>query len=427
MFPENAHAPALELAEALLALDGCEAASRVFLSDNGSTAVEVALKMALRMSAVRRPVPAGAPPRRVLALAGSYHGDTLGAALAQAPSVFTASRQAPWYTPKRGLFLQAPTCRRATGGGWEVMLQPGIVAPAHELCFADEAALFDGASRDGSRLASLYRRAVEMALVEQADDEQPGGVGAVGVCILEPALQGAGGMQLVDPAFQRALVAVAQARGLPVIFDEVFSGLWRLGAPTGAALLGLRPELLCMGKLLTGGTLPLAATLASDEAFDAFRGTTALDALLHGHSFAGSAAGCAAAVQALSALGRRNANMGAGSRLHALWRDELVLAITRAPNVRRVVHVGTVFAVELQSKEPGYRSGAARMLVRRLRIRHGALALEPPTRARGSASPAALHMQAYMRALSEMSSTSWSRPWSVQACATVSSRRYMQS
>jgi len=376
MFPENAHAPALRLAERLLALEGCEGASRVFFSDNGSTAVEVALKMALRLRAARCAPPAGAPPRRVLALAGSYHGDTLGAALAQAPSVFTSPRQAPWYTDARGVFLQAPTCRRAAGGGWEVMPQPGIAARAEELRFADAGALFDGAARDGSRLAALYRGCVEAALdAAGSGAELPGGAGAVGACILEPALQGAGGMQLVDPAFQRALVAAAHERRLPVIFDEVFSGLWRLGAPTGAALLGVRPELLCMGKLLTGGALPLAATLASEEAFDAFRGASALDALLHGHSFAGSAVGCAAALQALGALAGRNANMGADGRLCALWRDDLALAITRAPGVRRVMHLGTVFAVELHSEEQGYRSNAARLLVGRLR-RHGKYASE---------------------------------------------------
>ena len=377
MFPESAHPPALRLAEQLLELEGCEAASRVFYSDNGSTAVEVALKMALRLRASRSPPPAGSPPRRVLALAGSYHGDTLGAALAQAPSVFTAPRQAPWYTPARGVFVEAPTCRLAPDGTWEVRLPPslaGLAAP-EELRFSAAAGLWDGSSRDATRLAGQYRAAIEAALAPHSDGrvEQPGGTGALGACILEPALQGAGGMQLVDPAFQRALVQVCQARGLPCIFDEVFSGLWRLGAPTGAALLGLRPELLCLGKLLTGGSLPLAATLASEEVFDAFRGLGSTDALLHGHSYAGNAPGCAAAVHALEALGGqgRNLNLGPDCRLAPLWREELALQVARFPGVLRVMLLGTVFAVELRSSngERGYGSNAARELVGRLRMR----------------------------------------------------------
>lgn len=378
MFPESVHAPALRLAEQLIGLEGCEATSRVFYSDNGSTAVEVALKMALRLRAARAPPSAGSPPRRVLALTGSYHGDTLGAALAQAPSVFTAPRQAPWYTPKRGVFVDAPTCRVAQDGAWEVLLPPSLAGAGapDELRFRLAAGLWDGASRDATQLAGQYRRAVEAALDAHSDAlaGQPGGAGSVGACILEPAMQGAGGMQLVDPAFQRAMVQVCQARGLPCIFDEVFSGLWRLGAPTGAALLGLRPELICVGKLLTGGTLPLAATLASEEAFDSFRGLGSADALLHGHSYAGNAPGCAAAVHALAALGEkgRNHNMGDRGRLHPLWREELALEVARAPGVLRVTHLGTVFAAELSSlrgAERGYRSSAAREVVARLRLR----------------------------------------------------------
>ena len=76
----------------------------------------------------------------------------------------------------------------------------------------------------------------------------------IGVCIMEPLMQGAGGMVMVDPAFQRAMVRVCRKERIPVIFDEVFSGLWRLGSMTAAEQLGMQPDIACYAKLLTGGS-----------------------------------------------------------------------------------------------------------------------------------------------------------------------------
>ncbi|KDO62467.1 hypothetical protein CISIN_1g0029411mg, partial [Citrus sinensis] len=82
----------------------------------------------------------------------------------------------------------------------------------------------------------------------------------------------AGGMHMVDPLFQRILVKECQNRKIPVIFDEVFTGFWRLGVETTADLLGCVPDIACYGKLLTGGVIPLAATLATNAVFDSFVG-----------------------------------------------------------------------------------------------------------------------------------------------------------
>lgn len=78
----------------------------------------------------------------------------------------------------------------------------------------------------------------------------------VAACILEPMLQGAGGMLFVDPLYQKCLVRVARSRGIPIIFDEVFSGLWRLGRVSAAELLGEQPDIACYAKLLTGSSIP---------------------------------------------------------------------------------------------------------------------------------------------------------------------------
>lgn len=109
---------------------------------------------------------------------------------------------------------------------------------------------------------------------------------------MEPVMQGAGGMNFVDPLFQTLLGEACRARGIPVIADEVFSGLWRLGHASASAALGLRPDIACFAKLLTAGMVPLSVTLASEAVFKAFEGDTKAESLLHGHSYTAHPAGC---------------------------------------------------------------------------------------------------------------------------------------
>ena len=376
MFPENAHAPALQLAERLLAGPGAGWASRVFYSDNGSTATEIALKMALRLHAQRSAPPPGVPPPRVLALAGSYHGDTLGAACAGAPSVFNAPLQAPWYSP-RAVIVEPPGAAVSALGGWHVSLPawlpPARLAPS-QLHFHCRGALFDPA-RDASPLGVAYRAHLRGVLAHSAGEE---GLGAIGAAIVEPVLHGASGMHFVDPQFQRALAQVCSSASVPLIADEVFSGLWRLGAPSACQLLGVQPDVACYAKLLTGGTVPLAATLASEAVFDAFRGAGRQQALLHGHSYSAHAVGCAAAVEAMDALAdaARNGNRLGGEgppRLRELWDPRGVQQLAALPAVSRLVCIGTVLAAELAAPAEGRRAHAARDVVRHLRA-HGIFA-----------------------------------------------------
>jgi dethiobiotin synthetase/adenosylmethionine--8-amino-7-oxononanoate aminotransferase len=282
IFPQAVHAPALALAQALLAGPGGGWAARVFYTDNGSTAVEAALKMAFRLYMTRTgsldEARAG-PALEVMGLQEAYHGDTLGAMDAVAPSPFNGRLQTPWYSG-RGLFLDPPTAAVAADGRWRLRLPPALTAALAQdgaaaaaaaaeagEGFADAGALF-ARPRGGGALAAAYRAHVEAAMEAHA----AGGRAVVGACILEPVVQGAGGMRVIDPEFQRAVVAAARARAVPVVFDEVFTGLGRLGAPSGAALLEEAPDVACYAKLLTGGVVPLAATLATDEVFQAFKG-----------------------------------------------------------------------------------------------------------------------------------------------------------
>ncbi|EFN56014.1 hypothetical protein CHLNCDRAFT_145418 [Chlorella variabilis] len=472
MFPENAHEPAVELARQMLGSVGGGWATRVFYSDNGSTAIEVALKMAFRKYMVDRGLlvasgseggeadggtavvaaaeeeEAGPPDveLQVVGLREAYHGDTLGAMEAVAPSPFNGRLQTPWYSG-RGLFLDPPTAALVRGV-WRVQLPAGMREAAGaaerqqwQTEFGSQAGVFDLERRmgDPGRYAPLYaayRRHIEQQLhadrdagpgagsrqtaaaqqQEQEQEErggsswQAGRARQLGACILEPVLQGAGGMRLIDPLFQRALVdspascwqdclALAAALGpcpqrrIPVIYDEVFTGFWRLGSLSGAALLGAPPDIACYAKLLTGGLVPLAATLATREVFAAFEGDRKVQALLHGHSYTAHPVGCAAGVASLQlyrdpslnpnwctpgAPGRcQNQEEGGGGgcqgpcgRMLPLWDEAAVAALSSHPGVAAVVPLGTVLAVQLQAEDGGgYASGAAAAVVARLRRR----------------------------------------------------------
>eukprot|EP00887_Chlorella_sp_A99_P001840 scaffold19.g1840.t1 len=336
MFPQNVHTPALALARRLLDTVGAGWASRVFYTDDGSTAVEVALKMAFRkFMADHGLLEEEGCQLEVLGLTEGYHGDTLGAMDAVAPTPYNGRLQTPWYSG-RGLFLDPPSAG-VVAGRWEV------AAPA-TLC---ETANFPAP-----------------AVAEFASREE-----------------------IFDPGRDASPLARTR-RGIPVIFDEVFTGLWRLGAPSGAALLGAEPDIASYAKLLTGGLLPLAATLASPAVFAAFESDSKLRALLHGHSYSAHALGCAAGVAALcllpdpslnpnactpggdgrAACARGGACAAPCGALAPLWDDAEVASLSAHPAVARAVALGTVLALELRAAEGGgYASNAALRVVERLR------------------------------------------------------------
>ncbi|CAI0555883.1 unnamed protein product [Linum tenue] len=327
MFPENVYEPVLECAELLLEGVGKGWAARSYFSDNGSTAIEIALKMAFRKFCNENdvlPVRSNTGGRcfdlKVLALNGSYHGDTLGAMEAQAPSSYTAFIQQPWYSG-RGFFLDPPTVS-ICNNMWIVSLPAGMHS------------------------GDLYN--------------------------VVTIIQGAGGMLLIDPLFQRVLVNECRGKKIPIIFDEVFTGFWRLGVETAAELLGCVPDIACFAKLMTGGVIPLAATLATEAVFDLFTGDSKLNALLHGHSYSAHAMGCTAATKAIKWFKdpKSNANiLSEGGLLKELWDPELVARISSHHSVQRVVALGTVFVVELRAEgnNAGYASTYTRGLIMKLR------------------------------------------------------------
>ncbi len=238
-----AHAPAAELAEALcrVAPAGLE---HVFYSDDGSTAVEVALKLALQYWAQN-----GRPGRRrFVALEDAFHGETLGATAIGGVEAF----------------------RRPFVGA---LLECFFVAPPRE---------------PGSTPRAV--EALARTLAEHAS--------TIAALVVEPVLQGAAGMRSYDPAFLSAARELCDRHDVFLIFDEVFTGYGRSGPMWAAAHAGVSPDLLCTAKGFTGGLLPMAATLATPRVFDGFLGD-ATRAFYYGHTFCGHPLGAAVALEVL--------------------------------------------------------------------------------------------------------------------------------
>lgn len=314
------HAPGARLAAALvdatapLAFGG-PPLQRVFFSDSGSTAVEVGLKIAFQAHQLR-----GDRQRtRFAALAHAYHGDTVGAVSVGGIDLFHAL-----YRP---LLFDAVR-----------LDSPLSAAPDEEAACLDQARAALAAA--GPTLAAL---------------------------VVEPLVQGAAGMRRHSPAFLRALADAARAVGAYVVVDEVATGFGRTGALFACALAGLRPDVLCVAKGLSGGLLPLAATLVSEPIFDLFRGPyPAHRTLFHGHTFTGNPLACAVALESLAIFRDEAVIQGLPPKI-----DALTALLGALPHVGATRQLGLMGAADLvHGRGPAARVGHAVCLAAR---RHGLL------------------------------------------------------
>ena len=238
MFGGMVHEPALTLARRLTGLMAPTDLDRVFFSDSGSVAVEVALKMAVQYWRNR-----GVRGRtRVLAFRNAYHGDTTGAMAVSDP-------EGSFHAAFRGLLPE----------------QVIVDLPVDEASTA----------------------AFEAAVARHAGD--------LAAIIIEPLVQGAGGMHFHDAVALRTIRAAADRHDTLLIFDEIFTGFGRTGAPFAFQEAGVTPDIITLSKALTGGTLPLAATIARRKIFEAFWSDDPAKALMHGPTFMANPLACAAA------------------------------------------------------------------------------------------------------------------------------------
>ena len=297
IFAEYTHAPAEELAEALLAL-APPGLKHVFYSDSGSTAVEVALKMALGYFAN-----SGSGRNRIAVMEHGYHGDTIGTMSAGERGVFNAA-----YEP---------------------------------LLFGVDRLPFPEPGREQETLDAFER-------VCRSGD--------VAALLLEPLVLGAGGMKLFAPSLLAELQAIAQRHGTLLIADEVMTGWGRTGTVFACEQADVTPDILCTSKGLTGGALPLAATLCSAEIFDAHLSTDRRKTFFHSSSYTANPIACAAAVANLD-----------------IWRNEPVLARVGAladmhrerlsrfaldERFRDIRQIGTIAALDLNTETSGYLADA---------------------------------------------------------------------
>lgn len=349
----------------------------------------------------------------VIGLRGSYHGDTIGAMDACEGGVYNASVE--WHR-ERGHWFDPPTVGIRDGrviiatsfDEWLPSLQN--FDQSSNLAWTDDglretfsgpralADVYDVNIRLNTPLAAFYKQHVTRILKKLVLEDGR----AFGALILEPILMGAAGMVFVDPLFHRILIDVVRARsdlwahalgstyasrgripkavgdweGLPVIFDEVFVGLYRLGMLTSTSIIGTDPDISILAKILTGGLLPLSVTLTNQSVFDAFLGEKKVDAMLHGHSYTAHPIGCAVANKSLDLLeslkgspewkkareswGVTTPPVGvhispppSTPEIWSLWSPEFVMAVSRFPLVEEVMTLGTVLAIRLRDADAG--------------------------------------------------------------------------
>lgn len=296
IFANFSHAPAEQLATRLAALSGLD---RIFFSDNGSTAVEVALKIAWQWWANQ-----GQPRQRLIAFDGAYHGDTFGAMALGDRSIFTEP--------------------------YEHLLFDVVRVDWPHSHWHDDSV----AEREQHALNQL-ERALETPTA---------------AVILEPLIQGASGMRMVRPAFVRAVAERVKAAGSLLIADEVMTGFGRTGAMFASQRSGFKPDLMALSKGLTGGFLPMGVTLASERLYQGFISQNPTHTFFHGHSFTANPLGCAAALASLDLLQQQPERFQQFEVRHI----PLLQQLSEHPLVLKPRCQGTVAAFDVDSGHAGY-------------------------------------------------------------------------
>lgn len=298
------HRPAVELAERLLAAaprqDGRPPLSKVFYADNGSSGVEVALKMAFHYFHNR-----GQTGRtRFVALENGYHGETLGA---------LAVGDIPLYRR-----VYAP------------LLIEALFAPSPDAYLAAEGeSAADCAHRAADALAALLQRHR----------------GEICALIVEPRVQCAGSMRMHDPVYLARARALCDEHGIFLIADEIAVGFGRTGTLFASEQSAVMPDLLCLSKGLTGGFLSLAAVLATQQLYDAFLDDSRERAFLHSHSYTGNPMACAAALASLDIF--EQDQVLARNQVTARRMGDMAANISSHRHVADVRQAGMMVAFEL--------------------------------------------------------------------------------
>lgn len=299
IFAGFTHEPAVLLAERLLPiLPGQQ--DKVFYTDNGSTAVEVALKMCLQYWDNK-----DKPKTRILAFKNAYHGDTFGAMSVSGRSIFTDAFNSLLFDVD---FIDLP------------------------------------GEDNISHLTSYISQLKDTACF-----------------IFEPLILGSGGMLMYEAKYLDELIAACKQAGILIIADEVMTGFGRTGTYFACEKLSHKPDIICLSKGLTGGTMPLGITTCTHEIFTAFLSDDKLKTLYHGHSFTANPIACVASLASLDILLQKEtlANIKRIEAKHAVFSQE----IKAHPKVKAVRQTGTIIAIEWETgNETSYLSNLRNLL-----------------------------------------------------------------
>ena len=295
------HPPAIELAEKLLAL-APPGLSRVFYSDNGSTAMEIAIKMAFQYW---RQKGNGEKKKTFLTLSEAYHGDTIGSISAGGIELFHKIFRPLLFSTRR---IPTPHCYRCPFG--------------------------------------LSRPSCGLHCADRMEEEIHTAADSLAAAIVEPLVQGAAGMLMMPEGYLGRLRAVTRQCGVLLVCDEVATGFCRTGTMFACEQEGVSPDILALAKGLTGGYLPLAATLTTEEIYRMFLGRyEEYKTFFHGHSYTANPLGCAAALGTLSIFEGEDipARVSALSAIMAMSLSRLA----GQPNVGDIRQKGLMAGIEI--------------------------------------------------------------------------------
>jgi adenosylmethionine-8-amino-7-oxononanoate aminotransferase len=314
IFAGFTHRPAEELSERLRRVLP-KALDHIFFSDDGSTAVEVALKMALQYWRN-----SGRPEKkRIVALDHAYHGDTAGAMSVGDDGSFVEA-----FESMRFPVLRVPSayCFRCPVGKQRATCDIDCVGP--------------------------FARLLE---------EHHGEIAAL---IVEPLLQGAGGMIVHPVEFLQRIRKLCGEYNVLLIADEVLTGFGRCGKMFACDLAGVVPDIMCLSKGITGGFMPMGATVSTAAIYETFCGTDRSLTFFHGHSYTANPLGCAAGIASLEIFDTEPVfeHIAAIQKAH----ESRAVALAAHPAVADVRILGTMMALELRADDPGYFSELKPML-----------------------------------------------------------------
>lgn len=314
IFAGFTHTPALKLSEKLVR-HLPKGQKKLFFSDDGSTSVEVALKMALQFWFNKKQ-----KRTKIIAFENAYHGDTFGAMSVSARSVFNNSFSSLLFDV---IYIPAPT---AENKAKSIEALQKIIA------------------KEKNKIAAI---------------------------IYEPMVQGAGGMIMHNAKTLNSIISICKKNNIICIADEVMTGFGRTGKLFASDHLKNKPDIMCLSKGITGGFLPLGVTSCTNNIYNAFLSSDKLKTLFHGHSYTANPIACAAAVASLELFENKSTrkNIDRISKKHAIFLKQ----IKRHTQIKDIRHLGTILAIELQTQKGSSYLSEVKYAAYNFFLKHGIL------------------------------------------------------